>query len=249
MHGAEDDRLAYMGWEVAGKYDLQVLVDAVEAAGVRSSTSTRGKRRSRGVLELARFQDPAGTPVEIFYGQHCDFRFASPLGIEFVTDPYGLGHVMLSVSAYDECVDFYCNVLGFRVSDFADLEGVRATFLRCNGRHHSLALRETVSTDPTVSMEQPRLRHLMLEVARQDDVGRALDRCAELGYAISRSLGRHSNDEMFSFYVKSPSEFDLEFGHGGLLISDPRWTPAMPDRGRLLGPSPPALERSSSAST
>jgi len=225
VHGAEDDQLAYVGWEVAGKYDLQVLVDAVEAAGVSVEHVDPREARSRGVLDLVRFQDPAGTPVEIFYGQHCDFRFASPLGIEFVTDPCGLGHVMLLVSAFDECVDFYCNVLGFRVSDFADLGGVRATFLRCNDRHHSLALLETVSPDPTVSMEQPRLRHLMLEVARQDDVGRALDRCAELGYAISQSLGRHSNDEMFSFYVKSPSEFDLEFGHGGLLISDPRWTP------------------------
>jgi len=225
VHRAEDDHLAYLGWEVAGKYDLQVLVDAVGATGVTVEYVDASEARSRGVLQLARFQDPAGTPVEVFYGQHSDFRFASPLGIEFVTDPYGLGHVMLSVNAFDECVDFYCNVLGFRVSDFADLEGVRATFLRCNDRHHSLALREAVSTDPTVSFQQSALRHLMLEVSRQDDVGRALDRCTELGYAISRSLGRHSNDEMFSFYVKSPSEFDLEFGHGGLLIDDTRWTP------------------------
>ena len=142
VHRAEDDHLAYLGWEVAGKYDLQDLVDAVEATGVTVEHVDASEARSRGVLELARFEDPAGTPVEVFYGQHSDFRFASPLGIEFVTDPCGLGHVMLSVDAFDECVDFYCNVLGFRVSDFADLDGVRATFLRCNDRHHSLALRD-----------------------------------------------------------------------------------------------------------
>ena len=116
MHRAEDDHLAYLGWEVAGRYDLQVLVDAVEATGVTVEHVDASEARSRGVLELVRFQDPAGTPVEVFYGQHSDFRFASPLGIEFVTDPCGLGHVMLSVNAFDECVDFYCNVLGFRVT-------------------------------------------------------------------------------------------------------------------------------------
>jgi 2,3-dihydroxybiphenyl 1,2-dioxygenase len=225
VHEAEDEGLAYVGWEVAGKYDLQILVDAVEATGATVKYADASEAQSRGVVELVRFQDPAGTPIEVFYGQHCDYQFASPLGIEFVTDPCGFGHVMLSVTAYDECVDFYCNALGFRVSDFADLGGVRATFLRCNPRHHSLALRDASLADPTSPFEQARIRHLMIEVSRQDDVGRALDRCGDLGYKLSRTLGRHSNDEMFSFYVKSPSDFDVEVGHGGLLIDETNWTP------------------------
>ena len=220
-----DEGLAYVGWEVAGKHDLEVLVDAVEAAGTTVKRVDASEARSRGVVELVRFEDPAGTPLEVFYGQHYDFQFTSPLGMQFVTDPCGLGHVFLSVTEFDECVDFYCGALGFKVSDFADLGPVQATFLRCNPRHHSLALRDAASPGPTEAAGQPQLRHVMVEVSRQDDVGRALDRCAEFGYGLTRTIGRHSNDEMFSFYVKSPSDFDLEIGHGGLLIDDENWTP------------------------
>ena len=40
------------------------------------------------------------------------------------------------------------------------------------------------------------------------------------GAPISASLGRHVNDEMLSFYLRSPSGFDIEFGWGGLLVDD-----------------------------
>ena len=225
VHEGPDEALAYVGWEVAGKHDLEALVDAVEATGATVKRVDASDARARGVVELVRFEDPAGTPLEAFYGHDYDFRFTSPLGMQFVTDPCGLGHVFISVTEFDECVDFYCSALGFKVSDFADLGPVHVTFLRCNPRHHSLALRDATSPVPPAAGGAPRLSHVMFEVTRQDDVGRALDRCGELGYALTRTIGRHSNDQMFSFYVKSPSDFDVEIGHGGLLIDDESWTP------------------------
>ncbi len=49
-----------------------------------------------------------------------------------------------------------------------------------------------------------------------DDVGRAMDRCARNKAPLVSTLGRHANDEMVSFYVRTPSGFDIEYGTGGL---------------------------------
>jgi 3,4-dihydroxy-9,10-secoandrosta-1,3,5(10)-triene-9,17-dione 4,5-dioxygenase len=88
--------------------------------------------------------------------------------------------------------------------------GMRLQFYHCNPRHHSLAL-----------MEAPHpagLVHLMIEARTLDEVGFALDRCHRAGVALSATLGRHTNDKMVSFYMKSPSVFDVEFGYGGIQL-------------------------------
>jgi len=88
-------------------------------------------------------------------------------------------------------------------------------FLGCNPRHHSLAL---------VPMPAPAgIVHLMIEAASLDDVGRALDRCGRRGAPVSGTLGRHANDHMVSFYVRTPGGFDIEYGTDGLLVDDATW--------------------------
>ena len=37
------------------------------------------------------------------------------------------------------------------------------------------------------------------------------------------TLGRHANDHMISFYVRTPSGFDIEYGTGGLTVDDATW--------------------------
>ena len=88
-------------------------------------------------------------------------------------------------------------------------------FLGCNPRHHSLALAPFPAEAGIV--------HLMVETASLDDVGRAMDRCARRGAPVSASLGRHANDEMVSFYVRTPGGFDIEYGTGGRLVDDATW--------------------------
>ena len=41
--------------------------------------------------------------------------------------------------------------------------------------------------------------------------------------ALSATLGRHMNDQMVSFYVKSPGGFDVEYGTEGLTVDDEKW--------------------------
>jgi hypothetical protein len=43
------------------------------------------------------------------------------------------------------------------------------------------------------------------------------------GIPISASLGRHTNDHMVSFYMRSPSGFEIEYGFGARTIDDATW--------------------------
>src|SRR5205807_1878480 len=82
--------------------------------------------------------------------------------------------------------------------------------------------------------------HVMLEVADVDDVGRAYDLVNTLGYKVAMSLGRHTNDHMTSFYVRTPSGFEIEYGAGGRLIDMTQpWTPSHYDAMSFWGHKPP----------
>ena len=129
----------------------------------------------------------------------------------------GFGHVVLPATNLAETYDFYKSVLGFGDSDEARFymqggdndPGIGFYFLHCdNPRHHSVALGEFPAASGLI--------HMMVEVSSIDDVGRAFDRATAAGVPISASLGRHSNDEMISFYMKTPGGFDVEYGFGAI---------------------------------
>ena len=83
--------------------------------------------------------------------------------------------------------------------------------------------------------------HLMIEVENVDDVGLAYDRVNEAGCPLAMTLGRHPNDEMTSFYVRTPSGFEIEFGAGGKLINmDEEWPVGQYDAMSIWGHKPPA---------
>jgi hypothetical protein len=55
------------------------------------------------------------------------------------------------------------------------------------------------------------------------------------------SLGRHTNDLMTSFYVRTPSGFEIEYGYGGVLIEDEAsWQVDTYDAISLWGHKPPS---------
>jgi 3,4-dihydroxy-9,10-secoandrosta-1,3,5(10)-triene-9,17-dione 4,5-dioxygenase len=222
----ERDALLASGWEVASEGALAEVGRALEAAGVAVKAGTAAELAERRVTRLLRFDDPAGNVLEVFCGAALEHRPASsPYGNRFVTGFMGLGHVVLPVSDDESAVGFYTGVLGFALRDSIrmapELFGRPAgpplwmRFLGCNPRHHSLALAPFPAPAGIV--------HLMVEVASLDDVGRAMDRCARRGAPVSATLGRHANDEMVSFYVRTPGGFDIEYGTDGRLVDDATW--------------------------
>jgi 3,4-dihydroxy-9,10-secoandrosta-1,3,5(10)-triene-9,17-dione 4,5-dioxygenase len=223
----ERERLLAAGWEVAGEPELAQVERALAAAGVAVKAGTAAELAERRVGQLLRFDDPAGNAVEVFCGAALEHHPAvSPYGNRFVTGAMGLGHVVLPVPGDDAALRFYADVLGFRLRDSMrmapDLFGQPAggpplwmRFLGCNPRHHSLALAPFPAPAGIV--------HLMIEVATLDDVGQAMDRCARRGRPASATLGRHANDLMVSFYVRTPGGFDIEYGTDGKLVDDATW--------------------------
>ena len=231
----ERERLLAVGWEVAGAAALAAVGRALAEAGVAHKAGTADELAARRVTSMLRLDDPAGHPLEVFCGAALEHRPAvSPYGNRFVTGGLGLGHVVLPVPPGSSAAfDFYTGVLGFRLRDSMRMpaEFVRGggevgggspgdppvwfRFLGCNARHHSLALAPVPA--------QAGLVHLMIETASLDDVGRALDRCARRGAPVSGTLGRHANDLMVSFYVRTPGGFDIEYGTDGRLVDDATW--------------------------
>lgn len=231
LHSSDRDGLRYVGWEVPSGDALEEAYEELEAAGVEAEWGTAEECTARQVRGLVHCADPYGTPLELFSGGldlNEPFLPTRPIS-GFVTGDVGLGHVVLGVPELEPGQRFYTKVLGFRVSDFM---GDRLVFFHCNPRHHSLALGRIGQG----------LSHIMVETRNMDDVGSTYDLCQAKGVPISRSLGRHSNDLMFSFYMESPGGFSIEYGWNGRLVDDATWTVKGLARGSLWGHQP-ASER------
>jgi 3,4-dihydroxy-9,10-secoandrosta-1,3,5(10)-triene-9,17-dione 4,5-dioxygenase len=223
----EKDRLLVSGWEVADAPALAQVRETLSKAGVEFTEGTKDELADRKVEGLIRFNDPAGNTLEVFYGiQYLGRRFVSPYGHKFVTAEQGLGHVVLTCDDDAAAQAFYQDVLGFRLRDSmrlppqiagrpADGDPVWLRFYGCNPRHHALAF---------MPMPNPTgIVHLMVEVGNADDVGLCLDRANRKKVKMSATLGRHINDKMLSFYMKTPGGFDMEFGCEGLEVEDESW--------------------------
>ena len=214
--------LGYIGWEVDGRAALSRLHNKLRAAGIPIETDP-GLARTRGVLELFSCQDPSGIQLEFFCSaEDSTAPFRSSSGARFVTSSMGnnlgLGHVVLLVDDAKATADFYMGLLEFELSDSIISGFIDVTFTHTNLRHHSLAF--GAARGPM----KKGLDHFMLEVDNMDIVGLALDQVKKAGIPVTVTLGKHSNDRMTSFYLRTPSGCDLEYGVGGLLI-DEGWTP------------------------
>ena len=223
----EHDRLMEAGWECANAEGLQRVRDALDVEGVPYKEATAAELKDRRVDEMIRFADPSGNQLEVFHGAALEHRrVVSPYGHRFVTAEQGLGHVVLSTRDDAEALHFYRDVLGFRLRDSmrlppqlvgrpADGPPAWLRFFGCNPRHHSLAFLPMPTPSGIV--------HLMVEVENSDDVGLCLDRAMRKKVPMSATLGRHVNDKMLSFYMKTPGGFDVEFGCEGLNVDDHDW--------------------------
>ncbi len=242
----ELDDLAAVGWETENESELLRTVERVKNAGHDIEEASREIADYRGVKRVFRFRDPGGVPTELFYGPTlASAPLASPvITSRFVAGKFGFGHLVLSTDDQLVSQRFYVDVLGFKLSDriVADVYGYKAdlSFFHTNGRHHSVALG---------AKQKKRLNHFMVEVESIDDVGLAFDRALKAGVKVTQTIGRHPNDEMFSFYAKTPSGFQFEFGAGGRIVDDATWKPTTYNHISEWGHHPPSVIGSSLGTT
>ncbi len=220
--GEDDIRCA--GFRVNNEATLEAISTRLSNMGVSVIDADQTEASERGVDLLRYCDDPSGMRVELYVGARADGgSFESPQGVSgFVTGEQGLGHIVLFVDDEQAAVQFYQQGLGFLLSDHITMgppgREFTLTFLHCNPRHHTLAL---------APIPVPRkLNHIMLQVSSLNDVGHGLDRATDAQTPISSSLGCHTNDRMVSFYMSTPSGFDIEYGYGGVEIDDRTWETA-----------------------
>ncbi len=226
LHQGPLDDMAYAGWECPTLEAFEAACAAVTQFGLKVERTTAELAKTRKVMGLASFV-VGGLPMELYYGPNLKREIPLKLGRThsgFKTGIGGLGHIVVQTPEMEQTVALFRDVLGFRVSDYIwDI-----TFMRCNPRHHSIAVEPGKVGDK-------RLAHFMLETHTLDDTGHTWDLVRKHEVPFKKTLGKHINDKMISFYMQTPSGFDLEYGCDAIEPDDATWTVAHYDAPSIWG--------------
>lgn len=234
--GERDDVLA-VGLQMRDEAALEALAAKLAANGTEAQPGDEWLCQSRGARRMLVFADPSGLRLEAFVDPApADKAFASQYFADgFHSDDSGFGHVVLNMRDLDQAERFYCDVLGFAVTERLQVRlgpiDVRGIFLHCNRRHHSLAIFGAPASK--------RLNHVMLQAQALRDVGMAYERFKRHRVPFSLELGQHPDpDSTVSFYAATPSGFDLEIGAAGNEIDPVGWKERPLDRISSWGHKP-----------
>jgi 2,3-dihydroxybiphenyl 1,2-dioxygenase len=209
FHPGPVERLAYMGWEIAGRLAYEAALAKLEAEGIEVETADDALCARRGVREMTRFKDPVGYTHEIFYAQKSELRSFVPGRVHggFAADELGLGHVVLVTPVFDHALDhFLFKVMGFEW--FGGGRGeVKTGFYRprLNPRSHCIGYAHFPG--------RTGIHHMGIPVRELDDVGLAYDIVLQREIPLQQTLGRHTQDPVISFYVFTPAGFPIEYFH------------------------------------
>jgi len=232
VYPAGRNGLRHLGWQVDDCAALEACCSRLERSGHAVMRESSAIAAERAVRELISFRDAEGFRHEIYWGQlvaEKPFR-PSRSSAGFVTGYQGLGHVVLAAADRPGLVAFFQQIFDFKLSDTITLHGVDITFLRCNSRHHTLAI-----MGAGLGVAAGEMHHVLFEFKELNDVGRAYDLAQEKQVPLILTLGRHVNDHMVSFYFKSPSSVGIEVGYGARIVDDDTWVPAHYDYAGLWG--------------
>lgn len=229
--GPSED-LKALGMELADEQALAIVLKRLQRRGIEVKEAAAPAARQRGVARFWHFTGPKGLEIELYCQPK---RMNTPPRMatsSFVTGDKGFGHVAMSTRRPDQMKQFWCEIFDLRHTDDVHytISGVPMLFefMRLNQRHHSIAFVYTpkIRLDPI----RTRIQHLEVQAASLDDLSAAWERCRALGLSIAMGVGQHANDKAVSFYVATPSGFDIEFGWNPLVVDEASWQPAVWDR-------------------
>lgn len=237
--GPAEDMIA-VGFEVEDAEALGRAVDHLLAQGEKPERLADADAKARGVEAAFGFSGPKGLRFEVATGHA---RTNAPLDMSasgFVTGPGGLGHFVMTSRRAAEVASDMERLFGAKLSDTISqkVSGVplELSFYHLNQRHHSIAVGGTkgLKLDPI----RKRVQHVSIETAKLEDVTAAFGRLRGMGFKMAMGIGQHPNDEVISFYVISPSGFELELGWNSLLVDDDTWQVGHHDRISAWGHHP-----------
>jgi len=214
VHANGTDDLEYLGFRMAGPDEFGEMQRQLSDAGIKYRVGSDDEAAERHVLEVLKLNDPAGNPIEIFHGP--EIHFVKPfhpgrrMHGRFKTGTGGIGHCIVRQDDAAAARRFYM-ALGMRGGvEYKIRMGDRVVtpvFMHCNDRDHTVAF--------GVGPQKKRINHLMVEVENFDDVGLTYELIRKHKVPVTINLGKHSNDHMYSFYMRNPSGWMFEYGWGG----------------------------------
>jgi catechol 2,3-dioxygenase-like lactoylglutathione lyase family enzyme len=231
-------RCTGIGFQIGADDDLDAFEQQTAGHGLRPS---RKKDGAPAIGDMVSFEDPKGTVLEVFRRPESQTRGFRKEGII----PHKLGHVAFHVTDVKAVTRFYCDVLGFRVSDWM---GDFFSFLRCGVDHHTINLMETGSN---------RHFHTAFELRDWAHLQTACDFLSKQGYRMLWGPGRHGIGHNLFAYHRSPNGLITELFAELDQMNDeslgyfeprpwhrdnpqrPKTWPKDPNAANLWGPMPP----------
>ncbi len=181
-----------LSFQIAPGSDLNAIAARLKKAGIKSE---RRSDITPGIADVVTFKDPKGTTLEIF----SDCTFAPDDKTFAGVMPLKLGHIAYTCSDVQGLVNFYCDMLGFRVSDW---RGNFFAFLRCSRDHHTV----NFLRDPKTA-----IHHIAFEVRDWSDIKRASDMLAKNDIKLAWGPLRHIIGHNIAIYHKNPDGVTIEF--------------------------------------
>lgn len=237
--GPAEDFVA-VGWQLRDQAALDVVLARLANRGIPVENGSPQEAALRGVKSFQRIRGPKGLPLELFVDAVTTDEPLNMLASGFVTGDAGMGHVAITSRKPEKMECFWQEIFDARLSDRVSqaMSGVvlDVGFLRLNERHHSVAIAATrgVRLDPI----RTQVQHMNLLAASKADLTSAYERLTDLGYEMAHEIGQHPNDHEISFYVLSPSGFEIELGWDALSVNESTWKPAHYDAISVWGHKP-----------
>ena len=219
--GAGEDVVA-IGWQMHDDQALTLALQRLRAGALDVREVGGAEAAERGVERFWAFDGPKRVRYELFTRPQLDARPLEMQASGFVTGDMGLGHFAMTTREPEAALRFFRTVFDARLSDTIEdrLNGVtlELSFLRLNERHHSMAIAATRGT--RMNPLRTAIHHLNLQAQSLDDVTEAYRRMRGMGFAIANAIGQHPNDRELSFYVASPSGFEVELGWNPIVVTE-----------------------------
>jgi catechol 2,3-dioxygenase-like lactoylglutathione lyase family enzyme len=238
---AEADAVHLRGTGV--EHHVLTLREAPQAQLIAVHMAARDRAAVEGLAQRAQgfgaaIKDLGELPAQA--GGGFGFRFTTPDGLPMSISadvrphpdadadrsrPTKISHVVLNSATTNDQVDYFIDVLGFKLSDSSHL----MEFLRCSSDHHSIAVFRN---------KGPSLNHVAYEMPNIDGLMRGAGRMKESGFNIDWGVGRHGpGNNVFSYFIE-PNGFVTEYTAEVEQLNDADHVPQSPEYWHKVAPIP-----------
>ena len=184
--------LQRISFEVAPHADLSDIATTLAQDGVKCELLSDAVP---GIGKMLAFSDPTGTTIELF----AEWNYLGAHHQALGAGPLKLGHIAREVEDPKALAEFYCRVLGFRVSDWIEDFFV---FLRCNPDHHTINF---------VRGSRSRMHHIAFEMKDFAHIQNACELLALRKMPINWGPVRHGPGHNVAIYHRNSDDQNVEF--------------------------------------